>query len=99
MSQITGQAIHKIHEQREPTALPWSLLSDRSKTNYNTIADELNAQHLAPLQGLLRDWQELLQEHDELSVMSILEIDDWHKHWEILKRRSRELLGEEQKEG
>lgn len=51
------------------------------------------------LQGLVMQWRQLLQEHDELSTMSVIEIDDWHRHWELLKRRSSAALGEEQKEG
>ena len=55
---ITGQAIHDIYEQREPTALPWDRISEHRKTEYNLIAEKLNAQYLAPLQGLVRDLEQ-----------------------------------------
>lgn len=60
-------------------------------------AFERQAAIIQALQGLVMQWRQLLQEHDELNVKSIIEIDDWNAHWELLKRRSRELLGEEQK--
>lgn len=62
-------------------------------------AFEKQAATIQALQGLVMQWRNLLQEHDELDVKSITEIDDWNKHWELLKKRSTELLGEEQKEG
>lgn len=72
-----------------------------TKTEFRTVQDacrqtfEKQNAAIRALQGLVMQWRQLLQEHDELSVMSLTEIEDWNKHWEILKRRSIELLGEE----
>jgi len=106
MAELTGQAIHAAFKEvqtldaDEPMAVyPWDKISERAQRAYNVLAEKLNAQYLAPLQGLVMQWQELLQAHDEVSVMSFIEIEDWHKEWEALKRRSAQLLEGEQKEG
>lgn len=79
------------------------LLRNTSITHDCALAErqiEQQCEQVRALQGLVMQWRQLLQEHDELSVMSLTEIEDWNTHWELLKRRSRELLGEEQqKEG
>lgn len=77
--------------------LKWDRFCTTAHTLYAEIATKINAQYITPLQGLVRDWQELLQAHDEMSIMSLTEIEDWHKDWENLKKRTRQLLDGEQK--
>lgn len=93
---ITGQALYELFPD---CAYTWDRLPLRERHIYNLIAEKLNAQYINPLQGLVRDWQELMQAHDEMSVMSLAEIEGWNKDWEELKKRTREMLKDEQKEG
>jgi hypothetical protein len=90
---ITGQIIHEIYMKHATVqAFPWEELQKRSREVYNALAQELNAQYLAPLQGLVRDWRELVQANEELNVMSLAEIEGWNKDWEELKKRTQEIL-------
>lgn len=88
---ITGQLLYEALETGN-----WTDLSDDRQSDYNQKAGKLNQLYLAPLQGLARDWLIFLQEHEELDVLSAID-DDWRKTYEELKKRSTELLGEEQK--
>jgi hypothetical protein len=97
---ITGQAIHDIYNKVQTRfaydeLCPWAEIKPERQATYSRIAQELNQQYLAPLQGLVMQWRQLLQERDEVNLFSMEEIEDWNKQWELLKRRSRELLGEE----
>lgn len=48
------------------------------------------------LQGLVQGWQSLLQERDEVDVLSLAEVDDWYERWSNLKQRTAQLLNVEQ---
>lgn len=80
-------------EELEQTIALRSLLDACCET-----LDEKDRQ-LQSLRTLVQDWQNLVLLHEELNVMSIFEIDDWCKAWEELKRRTSQLLSDEQKEG
>jgi hypothetical protein len=99
---ITGQAIHAAFYEVAPfndALRAWDEIHPTAQITYNLIAQKLNAQYLAPLQGLVWDWQELVQAHDEINVKSLAEIELWDEDWEKLKKRTQQLLGAEQKEG
>jgi len=93
MPQIIGETLHGIFREADAElTTPWNALTPYDKDVFVEVAIVLNGTYLAPLQGLVRDWQELLQAQDDLSVMSLAEIEGWDKDWEALKKRTQELL-------
>lgn len=95
---ITGEAIHAIYRQRESTALSWHGISPRSRDQYDAIAEELNQRYLAPLQGLVRDYQTLQQETFDAFYQNVGSPEGLSTKMSELEVRTKQLFNAEQKE-
>jgi hypothetical protein len=56
---LTGKDIHTLYCPLNLFAASWDDLSGTSRSAYNTIAAQITTQYLAPLQGLVKDYQAL----------------------------------------
>jgi hypothetical protein len=92
---ITGRDVHEAYRAIEKTSRPWEEITQKSKAHYEQMAVGLHAQFVTPLQGLVREWQALLKEYDELNADSFTEIKLWEESCVKLQDRTKRMMGEE----
>jgi hypothetical protein len=78
---LTGQDV------AECIGLTWENLGSLSWTMYAEIAEKITAQYLAPLQGLVQDWQQLAE--DSLTLENAAQHDFWTMRYEELIKQSK----------
>lgn len=89
---LTGKDIHAAFAQVDRRAKTWDNLTIMQQAAYDNVAQKLNASHIVPLQGVVKELVALLEDDD-------LMIEDSPDGWWDRKRKAydtaQQILGED----
>ena len=90
---LTGKDIHAAFRQHDNHAPVWEDISDYGRNAYEAVAETLNTSHIAPLQGLVKEYTEFSKYATPLLKRGRLE---WEADSEALAQRAQSLLAEKE---